>query len=267
MAYTLFTYLLLLCLALSNFCHGFNPKLLNVSKSYGPGSGSGSGWATTQATWYGAPNGFGSDGGACGYTTAVSSVPFSSIVTAIAPTLYDSGHGCGTCYLIKCSSSTHCSGNTVRVVATDECPGCDPNNHLFDLSGTSFGLMAISGQEDQLRKVGNLEIQYQMVECNYPGVDVAFRVDTGSNANYFAVAIEYEDGDGLTGVELRQSNTANEWLTMTQLWGSVWKVDLPNNYPSPFSIKLIQGDSTIIAENVIPAKYATGKTYTSKVNF
>ncbi|KAL3649438.1 expansin [Castilleja foliolosa] len=164
---------------------------------------------------------------------------------------------------VKCTGSPYCSGSPVTVVATDSCLGCD---HLFDLSGTSFGDMANPGEADQLRNVGRLQIQYQKVDCEFRGVNVAFRIDPGSNPSYFATAIEYEDGDGLTGVALRQANTDGEWLQMEPSWGAIFRVDLPEGYTPPFSIKLTDSSKTVVAENVIPADY-TVQTYRSLVNF
>ncbi|KAG8391611.1 hypothetical protein BUALT_Bualt01G0205400 [Buddleja alternifolia] len=126
---------------------------------------------------------------------------------------------------VKCTTTEACSGKPVTVVITDECPGCDSQSILFDLSGTSFGTMATSGAANQLRNVGIEQIQYRRVDCNFHGVSVAFRVDPGSNANYFATAIQYENGDGVGGVELK-ADSSSAWNPMQQSWGAVWKVDL-----------------------------------------
>ncbi|KAH6779748.1 expansin B2 [Perilla frutescens var. hirtella] len=173
--------------------------------------------------------------------------------------------------MVKCTTTKVCSGNPVTVVITDECPGCDSQSILFDLSGTSFGTMARSGESDQLRNLGIEQIQYTRVDCKFPGVSVAFRVDPGSNPNYFAAAIEYEDGDGIAGVELkRAADSGGAWIKMQPSWGAVWKADLPSNYPPPFTVRLTAGGNsgkTLVADKVIPANYSPGQTYRSIVNF
>ncbi|KAL6965060.1 putative expansin-B14, partial [Sarracenia purpurea var. burkii] len=107
------------------------------------------------------------------------------------------------------------------------------------------------------------------VECDYNGVSVAFHVDAGSNPYFFAVLIEYVEGDGdLSAVDLKQALESDTWLPMQQLWGAVWKLNSGSPLQAPFSIKLTgESRNTIIADNVIPAGWFPGNTYRSAVNF
>ncbi|XP_011621171.2 putative expansin-B2 [Amborella trichopoda] len=256
---------LLVCVLLPlQVCECFNSKRFKLDE-YSDG------WSPADATWYGSPNGAGSDGGACGYGTAVEQAPFSSMIAAGSPPLYKSGKGCGACYQVKCTSNEACSKNAVRVVITDECPGCGGIH--FDLSGTAFGAMALSGKEEQLRDAGQLQISYTRVPCEYPGKTIAFHVDSGSNSNYFAVVVEFEDGDGdLNAVALAESSTStyssSSWLDLTQSWGADWKIDPGRKLEAPFSIRLTSSTGkTIVANNVIPAGWQADATYRSVVNY
>ncbi|OMO98197.1 Major pollen allergen Lol pI [Corchorus olitorius] len=227
-------------------------------------------WSSAGATWYGSPDGAGSDGGSCGYGNAVSMPPFSSMVTGIGPSLYKSGKECGACYLVKCTKHRSCSGKPVRVVITDFCPGglCASDSAHFDLSGTAFGAMAIPGQADKLRDAGVLEIRYTRVACEYPGKKITFHVDMGSNTNYFAVLVEFEDGDGdLAGVYLKEAS--GRWRAMQQSWGAVWKLDAGAALHPPFSLRLVSQYSgqILVANNVIPQGWKPGVTYRSLVNY
>ncbi|XP_028754182.1 putative expansin-B2 [Neltuma alba] len=243
-------------------------KFLNSSLSYSP---SGSDWSPAEATWYGSPTGAGSDGGACGYGGAVDQAPFSSMISAGGPPLYESGKGCGACYEVKCTGNPACSGNPVEVVITDECPGCGGADKVhFDLSGTAFGAMAVSGQAQKLRDAGILQIQHRRVKCNYRGTSLAFHVDSGSNANYFACLVEYEDGDGdLAKVELKEALDSATWTPMQQSWGAVWKLNAGAPLKAPFSLRLttVESGRTLVADHVIPAGWTPGQTYRSPVNF
>lgn len=97
---------------------------------------------------------------------------------------------------------------------------------------------------------------------------MAFKVDSGSNAYYFAVVIEYEDGDGDVGsVELKEAQES--WRSMQQSWGAVWKLNAASPLRAPLSIRLtsIESHKTVVADNVIPVEWKPGETYRSVVNY
>ncbi|XP_039121287.1 expansin-B15-like [Dioscorea cayenensis subsp. rotundata] len=266
----LFTIGFLAFLIVIHSSSSFNPKLLNYTSTV-----SSSGWSPAGATWYGDPNGAGSTGGACGYGAAVAISPFSSFVSAGNPFLFKSGMGCGACYQVKCTANEACSGEPVTVVITDECPGgpCLDEKVHFDLSGTALGAMAKSGMAEQLRSAGKFPIEFTRVECNYPGTNIAFRVDPGSNSQYLAVVIEFEDGQGdLSAVELKQAPAgtpaSNNWVHMDQSWGAVWKYNAGSDLRAPFSLRLTSSSGkTLVVNNAIPAGWQTQRTYKSLVNF
>ncbi|KMT00020.1 hypothetical protein BVRB_1g018500 [Beta vulgaris subsp. vulgaris] len=246
-------------------CNCFNPKLLNVSNfNY---QGSNSNWSPAGATWYGSPNGAGSNGGACGYTNTVERPPYSAMVSAGGSSIYEFGEGCGVCYQVKCSENEACSGKPVIVTITDQCPGCPSDKPHFDLSGTAFGAMAKPGLAEHLRDAGVLDIQYKRVKCNYPGVTVEVRVDPGSNQYYFASTIEYTDGLGIESVKLKQRSGG--WVNLEQSWGAVWELNAGDVLQPPFSLELTEAQSgdTITLNNVIPRGWNPGQTYRSHVNF
>ncbi|KAL7107383.1 hypothetical protein ACP275_06G050800 [Erythranthe tilingii] len=252
-----------LCLALKSHKHS------NHSSTRSPR------WYTAGATWYGAPDGAGSVGGACGYGNIVEEAPFSSLVTGIGPSLYKSGKECGACYQVKCTKHPSCSKKAVRVVITDFCPGgvCLSDVAHFDLSGTAFGAMAKPGQDNNLRDAGVLQIRFARVPCDYSGEKVAFEIDMGSNPNYIAMVIEYEGGDGdLIRVDLQESGsgqTAGDWWVMNQSWGAVWQLNPGKELHPPFSIRLTSRYSgrILIAKDVIPTGWQPGATYRSVVNY
>ncbi|KAL0379704.1 UNVERIFIED_CONTAM: Expansin-B18 [Sesamum angustifolium] len=202
------------------------------------------------ATWYGDPNGAGSDGGACGHRLDVEKPPFSAMISAGNANLFQSG--------------------IVIVTITDEC-SCDSENVHFDLSGKAFGALAKRGQAEKLRAAGTFPVHYRRVPCDYPDTALAFEVDSGSNPYYFACVVKHVKGDGeLSSVELQTANSKeDEWRPMQHSWGATWKIDLASGAKPPFSIRLVtlQSKKVIVAKDVIPAHWLPGNTYQSLINF
>jgi hypothetical protein len=106
------------------------------------------------------------------------------------------------------------------------------------------------------------------VACDYPGKTIAFHVDQGSNPYYFAVVVEYEDGDGdLDGVDLKEEGSDN-WRALQQSWGAVWKLDAGSKLQAPLSIRLTsESGQTLVAKDVIQDGWQPGATYKSLVNY
>ncbi|KAI4973068.1 hypothetical protein ZWY2020_016912 [Hordeum vulgare] len=223
------------------------------------------GWLPAGATYDGNPNGDGGEGGACGYQTAVGHRPFSSMIAAGSSPLFMKGKGCGACYDVKCSSNSACSGKPVTVVITDLSPGnLYPGEPChFDMSGTALGAMAKPGMADKLRRR-----RHQNAVQEYPGVNIAFRVDQGSNPFYFKTLIEFEDDDGdLKAVALKEAGSG-AWTQMTQDWGALWRLNNGNRLRAPFSLRLTSDSGRkLVVNNVIPANWKAGATYRSLVNY
>ncbi|XP_020094823.1 expansin-B3-like [Ananas comosus] len=255
-------------------CFCFKSKSFNFSTSEAALN-----WNTASATWYGSPTGAGPDdnGGGCGYKN-VNLPPFSSMTSCGNPALFKSGEGCGSCYKVKCNSHPACSGKPSTLIITDACLGgvCLDKTYHFDMSGTLFGSMAYPGKEDVLRHAGILPVQFARVPCEYPGRNIAFHVEEGSNPNYLAILVEYEDGDGdLRSVDIMESSSSaqstysNAWTPMRESWGAIWRLDTSRPLRGPFSIRLTTdtSDRTLVARNVIPANWQPNQVYRSIVNY
>ncbi|GMH07226.1 hypothetical protein Nepgr_009066 [Nepenthes gracilis] len=227
-------------------------------------------WYPATATWYGEPDGDGSDGGACGYGSLVDVKPLRTRVGAVSPILFKNGEGCGACYKVKCLESDICSRRAVTVIITDECPGgvCSGGRTHFDLSGAAFGRMAISGESTQLRNQGLISVIYRRTPCKYGGKNIAFHVNEGSTGYWLSLLVVFEDGDGDVGsMHIRQTATM-EWLEMTHLWGANWCI-IGGPLRGPFSVKLttLSTGKALSARDVIPRNWSPQATYTSRLNF
>ncbi|KVI11030.1 Barwin-like endoglucanase [Cynara cardunculus var. scolymus] len=163
--------------------------------------------------------------------------------------LYLKGKGCGTCYQVLCTREPFCSRNPITVTITDECPGaCNKVPFAFDLSGTAFGAMSSPGQADHLRNLG--------------------QIDPMTNPYWFAMAIEFCEGDGgLNSVEVAPFGSPQfRWMQNT--WGAVWTAHIDPSFRGPFSFRLIsRRNEAVIAYHAVPYGFVPGQTYYSQINF
>lgn len=228
-------------------------------------------WRPATATWYGSPDGDGSDGGACGYGNLVDQKPLRARVGAVSPVLFKGGEGCGACYKVKCMEKGLCSEKPVTVVITDECPGgyCAFGRTHFDLSGAAFGRMATNGKTPALLNSGELPVLYRRTLCEYPGKNITFHVTEGSTVYWFSILIEYEDGDGDVGAMHLKQAGSDAWLEMNHVWGANWCLLGGNPLKAPFSVRVttLTSKRTLSARNVIPEHWYPNATYKARLNF
>ncbi|PAN46597.1 hypothetical protein PAHAL_9G196400 [Panicum hallii] len=225
-------------------------------------------WVAARATWYGAPTGAGpyDNGGACGFKN-VNLPPFSAMTSCGNQPLFKDGKGCGSCYQIRCLNHPACSGNPETVAITDMNYYPVAKYH-FDLSGTAFGALAQPGRNDELRHAGIIDIQFKRVPCIYPGLTVTFHIEHGSNPVYFAVLVEFEDGDGdVVQVDLMEANSG-WWTPMRESWGSIWRLDSNHRLRAPFSLRITnESGQKLVAYQVIPANWAPNTYYRSNIQY
>ncbi|VAH17997.1 unnamed protein product [Triticum turgidum subsp. durum] len=218
----------------------------DATKYWGP-------WTPARATWYGQPNGAGPDdnGGACGFKHT-NQYPFASMTSCGNQPLFKDGKGCGSCYKIRCRKDMSCSGRTETVIITDM-------NYYPP------------GLNDRLRHSGIIDIEFTRVPCEFPGLKIGFHVEEYSNPVYFAVLVEYEDGDGdVVQVDLMESRGpgGGKWTRMRESWGSIWRLDSNHRLQAPFSIRIRnESGKTLVANKVIPANWRPNTFYRSFVQY
>nr|CAD1844409.1 unnamed protein product [Ananas comosus var. bracteatus] len=238
-------------------------------------------WHPATATWYGSPDGDGSDGGACGYGTLVDVQPMRARVGAVSPVLFKGGEGCGACYKVRCMDPSLCSRRAVTVIVTDECPGgyCAFGRTHFDLSGAAFGRMAVAGNGGRLRDRGEISVVYR--RCGIEMRDIlmqnalqvqrkkhSFSCERRLDKFWLSLLVEYEDDEGDIGsMHIQQSNSV-EWLEMKHVWGATWCITA-GPLTGPFSVKIttLSTQRTLTARDVIPRNWSPKATYTSRLNF
>lgn len=78
------------------------------------------------------------------------------------------------------------------------------------------------------------------------------------------------NGDGDVGhIEILASNPGASWVATQRSWGATWKFDIPQGTKGPYSVRItaLESGASVTAYNVIPADWAPGRYYYSRINF
>jgi hypothetical protein len=169
---------------------------------------------------------------------------------------------------VKCEKPQPCSDKPIRIFITDM--NYDPiAPYHFDLSGKAFGLMALSGKDQELRSVGELEVQFRRVRCKYPlGTKITFHIEHGSNPNYLAILVKFVSDDGdIVQMDIKEKLSL-AWIPMNELWGAIWRWDGAIPIKGPFSLRLTsESGKKLIAQDVIPVNWKADTVYRSTIQF
>ncbi|XP_047084494.1 expansin-A31-like [Lolium rigidum] len=222
-------------------------------------------WLPGTATFYGGSDGSGTMGGACGYGDLYSQ-GYGTATAALSTALFNDGASCGQCYLIICDQgeSDMCRpGKAITVSATNFCPPnwalpsddggwCNPPRAHFDMAQPAWLNIGIY-------EAGIIPIVYQQVKCWRDG-GVRFTI-TGSN--YFEVVLvtNMAGSGSIKSISVKGTNTG--WMQMSRNWGAIWQgMSSLEKQSISFGVTST-GGQYILFQDVIPAGWQYGQTFSS----
>ncbi|KDP41534.1 hypothetical protein JCGZ_15941 [Jatropha curcas] len=223
-------------------------------------------WQHAHATFYGPGT-----GGACGYAN-LNTDGYGFKNTALSTALFKNGAACGGCYEITCDSAKDpqwcIKGRYITVTATNFCPPnsslpndkggwCNPPLQHFDMSTPAFEAIAHY-------KAGIVPVHYRKIPCTRSG---GLRFTVTGKSNFELVLISNVGGTGEISQVWMKASGSNKWESLTRNWGANWQ-SLSNLHGQSlsFAVHAIDGRS-VTALDVIPANWAFGQSFKSKVNF
>ena len=191
---------------------------------------------------------------------------------ALSSALFNGGASCGQCYQIACDASKSKSScrpgaGAVTITATNLCPPnwalpsnkggwCNPPRAHFDMSQPAWLNIGIY-------KAGIIPVLYQQVKCWRNG-GVRFTI-TGFNYFQLVLVTNMAGSGSVRSMSVKGANTA--WIQMSRNWGANWQclAGLAGQTLS-FSITSSGGQS-IVFQNVVPAGWQFGQTYSTWQQF
>lgn len=221
------------------------------------------GWQDAHITYYGSPNGGGTQGGACGYQNTVS-LGYGFMTAALSSPLFQGGKACGACFQLQCArvqetrtvkNWCHDYSKAITVTATNLCPPgsegtwCDPPRHHFDLPMPAF--LSLARQEG-----GVAPVYYRRVQCLKKG---GIRFTMGGNPWFLMVLVHNVGGAGDV-VAVKVKCPSSGWYDMYRNWGALWTVQ--KKMVGPLSFLLTTGDGRrLTAYNAVGNGWTFGQTW------